>query len=264
MISDLMWWWFEGLLRLPLCCFSQTEYQKTPKRQWTVQSLDGQYTFKQMVVSSIASESRRFWNRIKDTNVVENRVNKHRVTRCVRLDRSSRFCLHIDQTHSTALTEHTFSLIPQIPRDGTHTMRSLAIFEPPPPSWFYLVYRKNLPSPPKKEHLALLKKWAFTGRLFTSQKNTGYHFYLVYFIKEIRYNDNQYESRTGKELVIANEEMGRQGPRRDAHLKTPLWAMSYHGFSNSQKKTSWFLVGPPRLPHRGLTWFYKEPSPLPS
>ena len=32
---------------------------------------------------------------------------------------------------------------------------------------------------------------------------------------------------------------------------------------NSQKKTTCFFVGPPPLPHRGLTRFYKEPpSPL--
>jgi len=51
--------------------------------------------------------------------------------------------------------------------------------EGPPPPYF-----------PNKKHVAFLK-WVFTGRLFTSQKNCDYHYYLLYFMQEIRYNVNQ-------------------------------------------------------------------------
>ena len=68
----------------------------------------------------------------------------------------------------------------------------------------------------------------------------------------------------GKEKVIANEEEGRRGPEKDAHLKTPslMWWLSprFQRKKNSQKDHVVF-VGPPPPP----TWFdvvlYGTPPP---
>ena len=67
-------------------------------------------------------------------------------------------------------------------------------------------------------------------------------------MKEIRYNVSQYESRTGQGKVIANEEKGRRGPEKDAHLKTPslMCRLSprFQPKENSQKRPL-FLSAPP-------------------
>jgi len=84
-------------------------------------------------------------------------------------------------------------------------------------------------------------------------------------MNEIQYV-NLSVSRAGKEKVIANQEKGRRGSEKDAHLKTPPSFMCriLPRFQPKQqpKNTTWFIVEPPIL-HRGLEWFYKEPpSPL--
>ena len=53
-------------------------------------------------------------------------------------------------------------------------------------TWF-----SKRPPPPQKNTFQLYKKGVFAGRLFTSQKNTGNHYYLLHYMKEIRYNVNQ-------------------------------------------------------------------------
>jgi len=76
----------------------------------------------------------------------------------------------------------------------------------------------------------------------------------------------EYELRTGKEKMIANEKAGRRGPEKDAHLKTPSLMYRvlprFHLKKKIRKRPRRFLSPPPPLPHRGLTWSYKE-SPLP-
>jgi len=70
-------------------------------------------------------------------------------------------------------------------------------------------------------------------------------------------------SRTGKEKVIADEEKGRRGPDEDAHLKTlPLMCRVSPRFKPKTAKIDHVVFCWTPLPHRGLTWFYKEP-PLP-
>jgi len=70
---------------------------------------------------------------------------------------------------------------------------------------------------------------------------------------------SQYESRTGKEKVIANEKKGQRGPEKYAHFVPAITTVSEK--KTTAKKTTWFLSDLP-LPRRGLTWFYKE-HPLP-
>ena len=72
---------------------------------------------------------------------------------------------------------------------------------------------------------------------------------------------SEYQSRTGKEKVIANEEKGRRGPKKDSRCSLKdclLCAGSHHGFSKKRKKKNSECT---TFPHLGLTWFYKE-SPL--
>jgi len=151
-------------------------------------------------------------------------------------------------------------------RDGTQTTWSfLAIFNLPPPlSWFYVVFRET-PLPPKKTLVIFEKKWIFTGRLFTSQKSTGYHYYLLYSIKEIRYKclSVSMNRGLGKKRWLRTKSRGGEDPKKMRIWRLRLLcAGSHHGSSkkNSQKDHVVF-VGPP-LPRRGLTWFYRE-SPFP-
>jgi len=117
-----------------------------------------------------------------------------------------------------------------------------------PPSWFYVFFWDP---PPKKNKWHFWKKRVFTGRLFLSQKNTRYDYYLLYFMKETRFNvyHSEYESRTGREKVISNEEKGWWGPEKDAHLiMTPLFTCRVCARfqpKNSQKDHEVFCRTPP-------------------
>jgi len=102
-------------------------------------------------------------------------------------------------------------------------------------------------------------------------KEHGLSLLIRIFLKKYRKMFiSQYQSRTGKEKVIANEEKGRRGPEKDAYLKTNrllcAGAGSHHGFSQKEPKKDHvfiaFFLTPPPLSLCGLTWFYKQP-PLP-
>ena len=75
---------------------------------------------------------------------------------------------------------------------------------------------------------------------------------------------SHYESRTGKEKVIANEEKRRRGPERDAHYCSFKDSVFYVPGLNTisakkqTKTTTWFFVRPPSPPPSWLTWSYKE------
>jgi len=102
-------------------------------------------------------------------------------------------------------------------------------------TWFF----EDPPPLPQTTTWHIWKKSVFTGRLFTSQRSIGYHYYLLYFMKGPAYNVYQYESRTGKEKVIVNEVKWRRRPEKDAHLKTPsLMCWSHHGFSQKNRKNN--------------------------
>jgi len=66
---------------------------------------------------------------------------------------------------------------------------------------------------------------------------------------------SQYKSRTGKEKVIANDEKGRR--EKDTHLDSIFYVPGRPTVS-AKNRPRRFSPSPPR---RGLTWFYKEPSP---
>jgi len=128
-------------------------------------------------------------------------------------------------------------------------------------------FSRTPPSPSKKNTWHLKKKWVFTGRLFTSQKNVVYNYYFLYLIKERRYSVNQSVwIADGKEKVMANEEKGRRGPEKGVHLKTSsLTCRVSPRFQpkNSQKRQRGFLLDPPPSPFVVLRGFTRNrPSPL--
>jgi len=75
----------------------------------------------------------------------------------------------------------------------------------------------------------------------------------------------QNQSRTGKEKVIANEENGRRGPEKDAHLKTPslMWCVPGPTTVSAQKQPERphviFFVG---LPPSPIVVLQETPVPL--
>jgi len=75
---------------------------------------------------------------------------------------------------------------------------------------------------------------------------------------------SQYQSLTGKEKAIANEDEGAGRTRKRCTFKDSVSyvpGLTEISAKKQPKKTTWFFVGdPPPLTHRGLTWFYKEPS----
>ena len=83
-------------------------------------------------------------------------------------------------------------------------------------------------------------------------------------MKEIRYNVSQSVwIADGKKKVIANEEKGRRGPKKDAHLKTPSLMCQLSPRFQQKKKPNrprGFCRTPPPLPRRGST--RNPPSPL--
>ena len=125
-------------------------------------------------------------------------------------------------------------------------------FWPPPlsPLLFYVVFFIVSPPSPKKNNVACLKKWVFTGRLFKSQRSTGYHYYLLYFIRQIRYNIN-------RSVRIADGERKGDCERKEGATRTrkicAFCAGYNHGFrkKNNSQKDNVVFVGPPPPP----TWF---------
>ena len=75
-----------------------------------------------------------------------------------------------------------------------------------------MVFRETPPQ--KKQHVAFLRKKLFTGRLFTSQKNTWLSLLFAIFYEINTVQTSQYQSRTGKAKVISNEEEGRWRPKK--------------------------------------------------
>ena len=113
--------------------------------------------------------------------------------------------------------------------------------------------------PPKKNTWYFWKKWVFTGRLFTSQKSTGYHYHLLYFMKKIPYNVNQsvWIADGERKGDCERREGAAKRHEKDAHLKTPLICrVSPLLQKKKPKKTTWFLsdlLPPPIVVWRGLT-----------
>jgi len=120
-------------------------------------------------------------------------------------------------------------------------------FWPPPPHplWFYVVFGRP---PPKKKHVAFLKRMGIYRQTIYATKKTGCEYYLLYFIKEIRYNINQ-------SVWIAEGE--RKGDcergkgvartrKRCAFKKLRIsCARSHHGFSQKTSKQDHLVfVGP--------------------
>jgi len=146
----------------------------------------------------------------------------------------------------------------------------LIIFTPLPHcgyTWFFAT-----PSPPPpQEPRGIFKgeKWVFTCSLFTSQKNTGYHYYLPYFMKETRYNVNHWVS-------IANGDRKGDWERREGAGEDPkkmliqrlrfLCAGSHYGFSQKRPRVSFFFffffLDPPPLLFFFFFFLWNPPSPL--
>ena len=91
--------------------------------------------------------------------------------------------------------------------------------------------------------------------VFTSQKKLL--IIIICYILWKKYGTmliTQYASRTGKEKVIANEEKGRRGPEKDAHLQTPslmCWVSTRFQPKKQPNTITCFFVGPPPTP----SWF---------
>jgi len=122
----------------------------------------------------------------------------------------------------------------------------IAIFHPPP----IVVLRGFSGDPPPKKntwHFAG-KKCEFTGRFFT-HKRTLIIIIICYILwkkygtmlisQYINHSQSISKSRTGKDKLIANEEKGRWGPDKDAHLKTPsLMCRVSPRFQQKKKKSA--------------------------
>ena len=130
------------------------------------------------------------------------------------------------------------------PTQGTVDKPSVVVLfwpclTPPPPSWFYVVLRETSPPSPKK-HVVFLKKIGYLPAGCLSQKNTGYLYYLLYFMNEIRYNANQSVSISDGERKGGCERRRRFGEnlRKRCAFKDSVSYVPGLTAGFSQKKTT--------------------------